>query len=163
MALPISLELTLVAADVKIVGENSMTYEDREDTIECVSFDHAGTKNVANKNPKYEFHDDVTYHPIRIAKRIDEATPYLAQAFFKHQKVKGVFRFFRPSPSGDGNIVHFFTLEMDNGYVAEHEITSPSTVHVTSANEPPLERVGFLCRELSYKYELKNITTVVVF
>lgn len=147
MALNVSLKLKIDADEIK--GESGVLSLDREDSIECLSFSQSAFKHM-DKKPGFQLHTEATFLPIRITKRIDGATPFIAKAFFKHEKVGGVFRFFRPDPGGSGGEQHFFTMSIENGRIAEHEIISPDLFDDPS--KPPLETVGFTFRSLSWEY-----------
>ena len=83
------------------------------------------------------------YDPIVIRKRIDRSSPLLAQALAHRQTVVATFRFYRPSPSGDGKEEHFYTIKIEGGYVASIATTSPDTLSPESAALPVTEEVQF--------------------
>ncbi|MEM9191863.1 MAG: type VI secretion system tube protein TssD [Myxococcota bacterium] len=157
MAMTVALTLRIDAEEIEVAGESREIDMDREETIECLSFVSSAHTHGQGTRPGFSLHDDAQFDPIRITKRIDSATSYIAKAFFRHEQVSGTFRFFRPSAEGDGTTEHFFTMQFGNAHIVEHEINSPNALSPTQANEPPIEKVGIGWRSISYNYERGNL------
>ena len=149
MAMTVHLELE--AAGTKIEGESTITSLGREGTIECLSFEDA--VRTAREASTGMATGDRTYDPIKIVKRIDKASPLLAKALVNNEELTGSFKFYRPSPAGDGTTQHFFTVEIEQARISEIKRVSPDVVDPASANTPPTENVGFVFGKIMWRYE----------
>jgi len=151
-----TVHLELKANGTAIQGESTQTSLGRENTIECLYFEDSvrtarekGTGMATGRR---------TYEPIVLRKRIDKSSPLLAKALCNNEVVEGVFRFFRPSPSGDGTTQQFFTVEIAEGRVAGIERTSPDTIDPASSAEPPTEEVSLVFHTITWTYEDGGVT-----
>jgi type VI secretion system secreted protein Hcp len=144
-----TVHLTLVADGEQIEGDSTQTTLGRENTIECLAFEVAGavplSSGAATGRRRYQ--------PVRIVKRIDRATPSLARAFSTNQRVEGTFRFFRPSPSGDGTIEQHFTVEIRGGRVASVRQLVPNLFDPAVADQPEREEVTFVFSTIVWTFE----------
>ena len=61
--------------------------------------------------------------------------------------------FFRPNPTGDGTTEQFYTVEIKEGNIASIRDVIPSTIHASSAGEPPMEEVTFVFRTITWRFE----------
>ena len=146
-----SVSLVLNANGSQIEGDSTIHSLDRENAIECLYFsDDVETAREASTGMAT---GDRTYKPIEILKRIDRASPLLFKALVDNEVIDGVFRFFRPSPEGDGTTQHFYTIEIWEGRVARIKRVSPNTIDPAKANEPPLERVSFVFGKIRHCHE----------
>lgn len=146
-----SVHLTLDANGTTIEGESTQTSLGRENTIECLYFEDSvrtarekGTGMATGRR---------TYEPIVIRKRIDKSSPLLAKALCNNEVIEGTFKFYRPSPAGDGTTQQFFTVEIAEGRIASIKRISPDTIDPASSAEPPTEEVGFVFHTITWTYE----------
>lgn len=151
-----TVHLYLKANGADIQGESTQQSLGRENSIECLQFEssvetarEAGS-GMATGRRRYE--------PIRIWKRIDKSTPLIYKAMVENQAVEGVFKFFRPSPAGDGTTQHFYTVEFKKGRVNSMKSFSPDVINPTSTNNPPTEEVSFVFHTISWTYEEGGIS-----
>ena len=84
MSMPVHAKIKANGED--IVGESSQTTLDREDTVECNSFDYSVTSGSEGFGARSS--GQRSYSPISIVKRIDKATPFLAQALAENHDVE---------------------------------------------------------------------------
>lgn len=149
MAQPVYLFLKAAGNDIE--GESTVKSLEREGSIECLSFKD-GVRTAREKGSAIAT-GDRTYEPLVIEKRIDKSTPLLAKALCKNEDVEGTFKFYRPSPTGDGTQQHFFTIEIKEAKVSGIERVSPDTLDPASAEAPPTERVSFVFGRIIWTYE----------
>jgi type VI secretion system secreted protein Hcp len=154
MAETVHLFLKSNGSDIK--GESTQTSLGREGSIECLYFEDSvrtarekGTGMATGRR---------TYNPIIIRKRIDKSSALLAKALCNNEVIEGTFKFFRPSPSGDGTTQQFFTVEIAEGRINSIKRVSPDTIDPASAAEPPTEEVGFVFHTITWTYEDGGIT-----
>lgn len=146
-----TVHLYLKANGADIQGESTQTSLGREGSIECLSFQDA--VRTAREKGSGMATGRRTYEPMMLTKRIDKSSPLLAKALCNNEVIKGVFKFFRPNPTGDGTTQHFFTVEFDEGRVASIKRVSPDTIDPASALAPPLETVEFVFHNITWTYE----------
>ncbi|MGF1468702.1 MAG: type VI secretion system tube protein TssD [Sandaracinaceae bacterium] len=146
-----TVHLYLRANGEEIQGESSQTSLGRANSIECIFY--RDSVRTAREVGSGLATGRRAYEPTVILKRIDKATPLIAKALRGNQQIDGTFKFFRPSPTGDGTTEHFFTVEIGEGRVAFIERESPNVFDPAAANEPPLERVGFVFHTVTWTYE----------
>ena len=149
MAETVHLYLKSNGSDIQ--GESTQTSLGRENTIECLYFEDSvrtarekGTGMATGRR---------SYEPIVFRKRIDKSSPLLAKALCNNEVIEGTFKFFRPSPSGDGTTQHFFTVEIAEARVAHVKRVSPDTIDPASASEPPTEEIGLVFHTITWTYE----------
>jgi len=151
-----TVHLYLKANGMDIQGESTQTSLGRENSIECLYFEHAfktvrdAASGLATGRRQYE--------PIRIVKRIDRSSALLAKALVQNQLVEGVFKFFRPNPTGDGTTEQFYTIEFKQGRIASFEQITPETFDPETAAYPELEEVTFVFRSIKWEYTNGGIT-----
>lgn len=148
MAETVHLYLKSNSEDIK--GESTQTSLDREGTIECLSF--VDSVRTAREKGSGLATGRRTYEPIVIRKRIDASSPLLARSLCNNEVVEGVFKFFRPSPAGDGTTEHFFTVTFAEGRLAGLRRVSPDTIDPASATEPPTEEVSIVFHNITWAY-----------
>jgi type VI secretion system secreted protein Hcp len=132
-------------------GESTQTSLGRENSIECVYFEDS--VRTAREKGSGMATGRRTYEPIKILKRIDKSSPLLAKALCNNEIIEGTFKFFRPSPTGDGTTQQFFTIEISEGRVAGIKRVVPNAIDPASSSEPPLEEVGFVFHTITWTYE----------
>ena len=149
MAETVHLYLKSNGADVQ--GESTQTSLGREHSIECLSF--VDSVRTAREKGSGLATGRRTFEPVVIRKRIDKSSPLIAKSLCNNEVIEGVFKFFRPAPSGDGTTEHFFTVEIAEGRVASIRRVSPDTIDPASAMEPPTEEVSFVFHNITWSYE----------
>ncbi len=154
MAETVHLYLKSNGKDVK--GESTQESLGRKDSIECVAYEQgvlttreAATNMITGRRQ---------YSPLRIVKRVDKASPLLMKALVNNEKIDATFKFFRPNPAGDGTTEQFYTVEIKNGNVASVKEYVPTTIHPETANDPALEEVHFVFRDIKWTYTNGGIT-----
>lgn len=151
-----TVHLFLKANGEDIQGESSQVSLGREGSIECLSFrDSVRTAREAGSGVATGRR---TYEPLVITKRIDKSSPLLAKALCDNMVIEGIFKFYRPNPTGDGTTEQFFTVEIRQGRVAFVNRTSPDSFDPASATRPPLEEVGFVFHTITWTYENGGVT-----
>lgn len=146
-----SVHLYLKAAGNDIQGESTISSMERENSIECLSFTDA--VRTAREASSGMATGDRTYEPIVIEKRIDKSSPLIAKALCNNEIMEGTFKFFRPSPTGDGTTQQFFTVKIAEGRVGSVHRHSPNVIDPASAATPPLETVSFVFGDITWTYE----------
>jgi len=151
-----TVHLYLKANGSDIQGESSQTSLARENSIECVFFEssvrtarEAGSGMATGRR---------SYEPLVIRKRIDKSTPLIYKALVRNEVIDGIFKFFRPNPTGDGTTEQFYTIEIKQGRVASFKATSPNCIDPASSTDPPLEEVSFVFHTISWTYTNGGIT-----
>jgi type VI secretion system secreted protein Hcp len=148
MAETVHLFLKASGADIK--GESSQTSLGRADSIECYQYEQpietareASTGMATGRR---------TYKPLRIVKRIDKASPLLTKALCTNAVIEGVFKFFRPSPLGDGSTQQFYSVGIKAGRIASINQFVPDTTNDATAHEHPLEEVTFVFHTITWTF-----------
>jgi type VI secretion system secreted protein Hcp len=145
-----TVHLYLKANGSDIQGEPTQTSLGRENSIECVYF--KSSVRTAREAGSGMATGRRSYEPIIIRKRIDKASPLIYKALCENQVIDGVFKFFRPNPTGDGTTEQFYTIEIKKGRVASFNATSPDCIEPASSNDPPLEEIAFVFHTISWTY-----------
>jgi type VI secretion system secreted protein Hcp len=146
-----TIELLLRASGTAIDGEPTQIGGGRSDKgIEVLMFEsavkavrEAGSGTATGRR---------AFEPIMIRKRVDKATPLLAKALVENQRIDGTFKFFRPSPSGDGTTEQFFTIEIEDGRVDSIKQILPDVFIPTSTSLPPIEEVKFVFNKITWTF-----------
>jgi type VI secretion system secreted protein Hcp len=148
MAETVHLYLKANGADIK--GESTQTSLGRQDSIECVYYEQrvvtareAGSGMATGRRQ---------YEPLLVRKRIDKSSPLIMKALVENAKIDGTFKFFRPSPKGDGTTQQFYTVAIKDGRVASMKQIVPDTIVPASSTEPPLEEVTFVFHTISWTF-----------
>lgn len=151
-----TVHLYLKANGSDIQGEPTQTSLGRENSIECLYFEQgvrtareAGS-GLATGRRQYE--------PLLIRKRIDKSSPLISKALCENQVIEGIFKFFRPNPTGDGTTEQFFTINIKKGRIASQRLWVPDTIVPASSTEPPLEEVTFVFHTIDWTYTNGGIT-----
>ncbi len=137
-----TVHLKLTANGKVIEGESTQVSLDRGKTIECVFFQEgvktsreAGSAKALGRRE---------HAPILTRKRICQATPLLLKALTENTELEAEFKFFRPSPAGDGTTEQFYTITLKQARVSNYRLTSPDVLSPAATAEPPLEEVEFV-------------------
>lgn len=145
-----SIALTLSANGTNIPGDNSFTTLERANTIEVLAleqqlaraFDRATLVPTGRR----------FYAPLKFSKRLDRATPLLRKALNQNEVVAGQFRWFRPSPSGDGTTDAFFTLAFTGGRITKCTLRLPDTLLPDTSNLPPMEDIELIFGTITWTW-----------
>jgi type VI secretion system secreted protein Hcp len=128
----------------------------RENSIECLYFEfsvktarEAGCGMASGRRQ---------YEPLVIRKRIDKATPLIAKALVENQACDGVFKFFRPNPTGDGTTEQFYSVEIKAGRVASINQYSPDAIEPATSTQPPMEEVSFVFSTIIWTFMDGGVT-----
>jgi type VI secretion system secreted protein Hcp len=149
MAETVHLYLKANGSDVQ--GESTQMSLGRENSIECVYFE--STVRTAREAGSGMASGRRSYEPLVIRKRIDKSTPLIYKALVENQVIDGVFKFFRPNPTGDGTTEQFYTIEIKKGRVASFKALVPDCIDPASSSDPPLEEISFVFHTISWTYE----------
>lgn len=151
-----TVHLFLKAKGNDIQGESTQTSLGRANSIECIYFDHmvssprdASTGMATGRRQ---------YSPIVIRKRIDKATPLLFKALTTNQPIEGIFKFFRPNPTGDGTTEQFYTITIKKGQITSIRNYLPDTLMDTTSQLPALEEITFTFNDVTWTYSNGGIT-----
>ena len=154
MAETVHLFLKINGKDVK--GESTQSSMGRADSIECITYEQsvssareAATGMVTGRRQ---------FSPLKVTKRIDKSSPLLLKALSQNEKVEGVFKFFRPNPSGDGTTEQFYTAEIKEGNIASVKQLIAMTIKPETAGEPPMEEITFVFRTITWTYTNGGVT-----
>ncbi|AKF82212.1 type VI secretion system tube protein TssD [Myxococcus sp. MISCRS1] len=154
MAETVHLYLKANGKDIK--GASTQTSLGREDSIECVYYEQgvvtareAGSGIATGRRQ---------YQPLLIRKRIDKATPLLMKALTNNEAIDATFKFFRPSPTGDGTTEQFYTVTFSKGRVASVKQVVENTIVPATATNPPLEEVSFVFHTISWTVSEGGVT-----
>lgn len=152
MAMTVHLKLKLNGSDVE--GECASSDHPKQDkTIECLSYVEA--VDAPSESRRASGHR--RYEPARFTKRVDRTSPLLNQALAENQPAEAEFRFFRPSPSGDGGIQHFFTVLLKTAGIRSVKRISPDVTDATTPGRAPFEEVGITFGSITWTYEDGNV------
>jgi len=156
MAETVHLKLTANGNEIK--GESSQHDLDRKDTIECVEFRDA-VHSAREKGSRSAVGRRV-HEPVEFWKRVDSSSPLLAKALCNNEKVEGVFKFYRPSPAGDGTTEQFFTIKISDGRIDSIKRHSPNALDPASSTSPLMEIVKVVFGQIEWTYEPKGVAHV---
>lgn len=145
-----SISLTISSNGTNIPGDNSLVSLSRANTIEVVSleqelfrpFDRATLQPTGRR----------VYVPFRFTKRLDRSTPLLRKALINNEAVAGNFRWFRPSPTGDGSTEMFFTIAFTDGRITRCTMRLPDTLNTVTATLPPLEDIEMTFTNITWTW-----------
>lgn len=135
MAETVHLYLKLNGSEVQ--GESTQTSLGRANSIEIFSWSWSAeasmqSPGVIGKRLMGE---------VKYVQRIDKTTPLLFKGFVNNEVAEGVFKFFRPNPTGDGTTEQFFTFEGKQGRITSVSPWSPDTLNPGSVVLPALHQL----------------------
>lgn len=146
-----ALEAALFYTDAEgITGDNSIAVRaDSSEVLEVHHQVHKPTDRQSGRATGARVHS-----PLRILKRIDKATPLLAKALCQNQLLKELeLRWYRPDPTGTGEIVHFYSIHILNVQVASTEAWLPNTMAASEAHYSPMEWIEFYYRNIRWVWQ----------
>lgn len=145
-----TVHLYLKANGQDIQGESSQLDLGRENSIECLVFkDNVRTARELGSRAAVGRR---VHEPVEIVKRIDKSSPLLAKALCRNERIEGEFKFFRPSPKGDGSTEQFFTVRIENARIDAIERHSPNAIDPAESKAPPMETVRFVYHTIRWTY-----------
>jgi len=151
-----TVHLALKANGNAIKGESTQTSLDRTDTIECYYYEQGvssardAATGMATGRRQYE--------PIVIRKRIDKSSPLLSKALSENQVVEGVFKFYRPNPTGDGTTEQFYSVQIKKGRISAMKQFLPDTTSDDTSHQHPMEEVSFVFGTISWTFTDGGVT-----
>jgi type VI secretion system Hcp family effector len=89
-----------------------------------------------------------SYKPISFRKRIDRASPLIAQALAENHLVDADFHFFREDDSGV--VSEYFRVAVTRGAVVSFREVLYDALDPAHATRPPLEEVGLLFQRIAW-------------
>ena len=151
-----TVHLYLKANGSDIQGQSSQTSLGRENSIECLYYEsgvltarEAGSGMATGRRQ---------YTPLLIRTRIDQASPLIMKALCDNAKVEGIFKFFRPNPTGDGTTEQFYTVKIKNGRVATVKQISPDSFDPANSTSPEMEEVAFVFHTIEWSFTDGGVT-----
>lgn len=144
------VHLFLKANGKDIKGESTQTSLSREGSIECLSYEQAATTPFEPSTGQASGRRQ--YSPLKVTKRIDKSSPLLWQAMTQNQKVEGVFKFYRPNPTGDGTTEQFFSVQIAKGFISSIRQVVEDTLSPTESYEPPMEELNIIFHDIQWTY-----------
>jgi type VI secretion system secreted protein Hcp len=144
------IHLFLKANDKDIKGESTQTSLEREGSIECVVYEQEGATPFEASTGRASGRRQ--YKPLVIRKRIDCSSPLLWKAMTQNEKVEGVFKFYRPNPTGDGTTEQFYTVSIKGGYISSIKQYIADTLTPGASDEPPLEEICFIFHDIIWHF-----------
>jgi type VI secretion system secreted protein Hcp len=146
-----NIHLTLTGAALgAIQGDSTVSSLGRENTIEIVSFTHAlrgQFERASGRATGRRF-----YEPITFTKRLDRSTPRLRDALIRNDPLSGTFKWFRPSPTGDGTTQQFLTITFSDARITSAVMRLPNTLDAATAPLPPLEDVSLVFNAIEWEW-----------
>jgi type VI secretion system secreted protein Hcp len=123
-----------------IKGDPTHTSLGRADTIECIGYTHVLNSIVDDAGQPTGRNN---HHAISILKRIDKSSVKLFRAMRNTEPCTAVFKFFRPSPTGDGSTEQFYTVTLEGAFITGIRQEVANTADASTSNYAPMERVSF--------------------
>jgi type VI secretion system secreted protein Hcp len=97
-----------------------------------------------------------SYKPISFRKRIDRASPLIAQALAQNQVVEADFHFFRQDETGV--VSEFFRVAVTRGAVVSFRELLDDALDPAHATRPPLEEVGLLFQRIAWTDVINGVS-----
>jgi type VI secretion system secreted protein Hcp len=116
------------------------------DGIELVDYSQPGTTPVTAAGVTGQR----LYKPIVFRKRIDKASPLIAQAFAENHVLEADVHFFRAESGGSVN--EYFRVDITQGRVVSFRELLDDALDSANAMRPPLEEVGLLFHRIKWTY-----------
>jgi type VI secretion system secreted protein Hcp len=146
-----ALECALFYTDAQgITGDNSVAIRaDSSEVVEVHHNVHKPTDQQTGRPTGARVHG-----ALKVLKRLDKATPLLYKALALNQNLPSVeLRWYRPDPTGDGEIQHFQTTTLKNALISKIEAWLPNTQSNAEASLSPMEWVEFNYQAINWKSE----------
>jgi type VI secretion system secreted protein Hcp len=155
MAQTAALFLKLNGSDVQ--GDSTVSSGGRANSIEVLSWSWAAeaTLTAGGLSAGQRIMGEVKF-----VQRIDKSTPLLFQGFTNNSVVLGLFRFYRPNPSGDGSTEQFFTFLGEQGRITSLNNWLPDAINPATANMPTLVQFTMRFNKVTQTYENGGIIGV---
>jgi type VI secretion system secreted protein Hcp len=150
-----TVHLYLKLNGTEIQGESSQSSLGRANSIEILSWSwgaQAPTSASGASSGKQVMGE------VRFVQRIDKSTPLLFKGFANNEAAEGVFKFFRPNPTGDGTTEQFFTFEGKAGRITSLNPWNPDTINPATAAMPPLVQFTMFFQRVIQTYANGGIT-----
>ncbi|MFX0117565.1 MAG: type VI secretion system tube protein TssD [Candidatus Hodarchaeota archaeon] len=96
------------------------------------------------------------HKPVKITKSLDSATPLILKALITNEVINATILFIRTADSGDE---HYFTVILENGYVAGVSQLSEDAEmggESTSPSKLPIEEITFVYSKIIWTYILNG-------
>ncbi len=151
-----TVHLFLKANGQDVAGDSTQTSLGREGSIECLYYEQA--VSTAREAGSGIATGRRQYQPLVVRKRIDRASPLLARALTESQVLEGTFRFYRPSPTGDGTTEQFYTVRIGRARLTGLRQILPDTTFADTADDPPLEELTLVLGSIEWTYTQGGIT-----
>lgn len=140
-----TVHLFLKLGGVDVQGESTQTSLGRDGSIECLSYEqHLFVPDGAAASRRQ-------HAPLTIRKRVDRSSTALLRGLCEGQIAEGTFRFYRPSPNGDGTTEQHHRVAIVGRIVGIRQL-SPSTVEAATAIQPAMEEVTFAYDSLTWTW-----------
>jgi type VI secretion system secreted protein Hcp len=146
-----TVHLVLKANGNVIQGESTQRDLGRDKTIECLVFrDNVRTaRELGSRRPS----GAASTSRSRSSSASTRARRCWRRRCARTRRSRGPFKFYRPSPKGDGTTEQFFTVEIKDGRVDAIERHSPNAIDPAASKAPPLETVRFVYHTIRWVYE----------
>lgn len=153
MAQTIALFLKLSGNDVQ--GDNPQTTGGRANSIEVLSWSWAAEAPLSASGLAA---GQRIMGEVKFVQRIDKSTPLLFKGFTNNEVALGLFKFYRPNPTGDGTTEQFFTFLGEQGKITSLNNWLPDAINPATANMPPLVQFTMRFNKVTQTYENGGIT-----
>lgn len=145
-----TVHLYLKANGQDIQGESSQISLGRENSIECVYYEHS--VKTARETGSGMATGRRQYEPIVVRKRVDKSSPLLWKALRSNAKIDATFKFYRPSPTGDGTTEQFYTVVVENGRISALRQVNPDCIDPASSSMPTMEEASIVFHTIKWTY-----------
>jgi len=153
MAETVHLYLKLNNADIQ--GESSVTSLGRANSIEILSWSWGAEAQTSASGAAS---GKSIMGEVKFVQRIDKSTPLLFKGFTNNEVALGVFKFFRPNPTGDGTTEQFFTFEGQQGKITSLNEWVADTLNPATSTMPPLVQFTMFFTRVIQTYTNGGIT-----
>jgi len=149
------VHLELYANEERIEGESSQKSLGRDGTIECYNVSQEIKTEIDPTTGRAPNRRQLG--PIKFFKRVDTSSPLILRALTKSETIRGIFRFYRTSPDGDGTTQHFYTIEIRDAHICRYQLASSiSPTKYTNEKLPPMEEVEAVFHYIHWVDEVNN-------
>ena len=155
MAQTIALFLKLNGTDVQ--GDSAVSSDGRANSIEVLSWSWAAEAPLAASGLSS---GQRIMGEVKFVQRIDKSTPLLFKGFTNNEIALGLFKFYRPNPTGNGTTEQFFTFLGEQGRITSLNNWLPDVTNPATANMVPLVQFTMRFNKVTQTYENGGITNV---
>jgi type VI secretion system secreted protein Hcp len=127
--------------------DGDVTQKGREKTILCSALEHLceSPRDIQSGLPTGKRR----YHPLRITKAVDGASPMLWNALVNNENLtEATFKFFRASKAGVEE--HFYTIKLTNANIASIVTRQLNMHEMENAKIPMEEEVAFTFQKIEW-------------